>query len=77
MMHVVIKPFVWTLLMKKKHVYYYQSQGVMAICQLKFLDFVVYTVSDVYVERINFNEKEWEYSLPQLTEFYFEYLMVR
>lgn len=61
--------------LKKKHIYYYQSQGVMAICQLKFLDFVVFTVSDVYVERIYFNEKEWECTLPQLTEFYFEYLM--
>ena len=30
--------------LKKKHVYYYQTQGVMAICQLEFLDFVVYTV---------------------------------
>jgi hypothetical protein len=42
---------------------------------LKFLDFVVYTVSDDYVERIYFNEEEWECTLPQLTEFYFEYLM--
>ena len=47
----------------------------MTICQLKFLDFVVYTVSDVYVERIYFNEKEWECALPQLTEFYFKYIM--
>ena len=63
--------------LKKNHIYYYQSQGVMVICQLKFLDFVVYTVSDVYVERIYFNEKEWQcHYTPQLTEFYFEYLMV-
>ena len=38
MMHAVIKPF-WEIIdgehsLKKKHVYYYQSQGVMAICQL-------------------------------------------
>ena len=26
---------------KKKHIYYYQCQGVMAICQLNFIDFVV------------------------------------
>ena len=48
----------------------------MAICQLKFLDFVVYSASDVNVEGIYFNEKEWQCTLPQLTEFYFEYLMV-
>ena len=53
--------------LKKKHTYYYQSQGVMAICQLKFLDFVVYTVNDIhiYVQRIYFDEKEWECMLPQ------------
>ena len=32
--------------LEKNHVYYHQLQGVMAICQLCFLDFVVYTVSE-------------------------------
>ncbi len=64
------------LSLKKNHIYYYQTQGVMTICQLKFLDFVVNTVSDVYVKRIYFNEKKWQCTLPQLTEYYFEYLLV-
>ena len=62
--------------LKKNHVYYYQVQGVMAICQLCFVDFVVYTVSDVHVERIYFSKVEWEKcTLPELTTFYFNYLM--
>ena len=36
-------------LLSKRNTYYYQSQGVMAICQLKFLDFVVYTVNDIHI----------------------------
>ena len=46
--------------LKKNHVYYYQVQGVMAICQLCFVDFVVYTVTDVHIERIYFDKVEWE-----------------
>ena len=60
--------------LKKNHVYYYQVQGV--ICQLCFVDFVVYTVSDVHVERIYFSKVEWEKcTLPELTTFDFNYLM--
>ena len=48
----------------------------MAICQLEFLDFVVYTVSDIHVERIYFDKEEWERcSLPELTSFYFSFLI--
>ena len=62
--------------LKKTHVYYYQTQGVMAICPLEFLDFVVYTVSDIHVERIYFDKEEWERcSLPELTTFYFSFLI--
>ncbi len=70
--------------LKKNHVYYYQVQGVMAICQLCFVDFVVYTVSDIHdtvsdtvsVERNYFSKVEWEKcTLPELTTFYFNYLM--
>ncbi len=47
----------------------------MAICQLQFLDFVVYTVNDIHVERIYLDKAEWERcSLPELT-FYFSYLI--
>ena len=62
--------------LKNNHVYYYQVQGVMPICQLCFVDFVVYTISDMHVEIIYFSKVEWEKcTLPELTTFYFNYLM--
>ncbi len=62
--------------LKKTHVYYFQCQGVMAICQLSYLDFVVFTQKDLHVERIYFDEQDWKSNmLPQLTSFYFDYLM--
>ena len=44
--------------LKQKHIYYYQCQGVMAICQLNWIDFVVFTKKDLHVERILFNEHD-------------------
>ena len=62
--------------LKKNHIYYYQVQGVMAICQLYFLDFVVYLLNDMHVERVYFDNVEWDKNiLPELTSFYFKYLM--
>ena len=62
--------------LKKTHVYYFQCQGVMVICQLSYLDFVVFTQKDLHVERIYFDEQDWKSNmLPQLTSFYFDYLM--
>ena len=62
--------------LKKKHVYYHQIQGIMAVCQLEFLDFVVYLLNDMHVERVYFHKVEWEKNtLPELTSFYFNFLM--
>ena len=38
------------------YINYHQTQGVMAIYQLQFLDFVVYTVGDIRAERIYFDK---------------------
>lgn len=46
--------------LKKKHIYFFQCQGVMAICQLSWLDFVVFTQKDLHVERIYFDEHLWK-----------------
>ena len=44
--------------------------------QLCFVDFVVYTVTAVHVERIYFDKAEWEKcTLPELTSFFFNYLL--
>ena len=62
--------------LKRKYLYYYQSHGLVAICQLCFLDFDVYIVDDVYVQTIYFDEKDWgRYALNELTTFYFNFIM--
>ena len=61
--------------LKRNHSYYYQVQGSLGILQLKWSDFIVYTKKGLHVERILFDDKLWkETMLPQLTEFYFEYV---
>ena len=61
--------------LKRNHNYYYQVQGSLGILQLKWSDFIVYTKKGLHVERIHFDDKLWKQTmLPQLTEFYFEYV---
>lgn len=60
--------------LKLKHQYFYQCQGVMGICDLTELDFIVYTEKRLYVQTIQFDEKLWkEKMLPKLTTFYFDF----
>ena len=62
--------------LNRDHIYFYQLQGVMAICQLSWIDFVVYTVKDLHVERIYFDALKWDNNmLPKLTNFYFKFLV--
>jgi hypothetical protein len=62
--------------LKKNHDYFFQCQGVMALCQLPFLDFIVYTQVDTFVERIHFDKELWEECmLPKLSDFYFTFMM--
>ena len=58
--------------LKMGHAYYYQIQGQMYVCQLKWVDFVVWFGNDVIaVERIMFNRKWWtKQVLPSLLYFY-------
>ena len=63
------------VLLKRNHSYYYQVQGCLATLELKWSDFVVFTKKDLHIERIYFDKELWEKTmLPQLSEFYFEYL---
>ncbi len=65
-----------TLALKKKHPYYFQCQGVLNILEIDWLDFVVYTTKDLYVERIHRNETEWTVKiLPNLTSFFTDYVI--
>ena len=61
--HMKTNHSIWHLLhdnnpsLKKKHIYFSQCRGVMAIfCQLSYLDFVVFTQKDLHVERIYFDK---------------------
>ena len=64
------------ILLKKRHPYYYQLQGIMAICNLQWIDFVVYTVTDIHIERVYFDFQNWrDTMLPKLTRFFFDYLL--
>jgi hypothetical protein len=61
--------------LKRNHQYYYQLQGLMATCKVKWGDFIVYTKQDIFSERIYFDHELWyKTMLPKLTLFYFTYI---
>ena len=64
------------LKLKRNHVYFYQCQGVMNIVGLNWIDFIVYTPKDLYIERIEVDRILWHSRmLPELTNFYAEYIL--
>jgi hypothetical protein len=57
--------------LKRSHDYYYQIVGQLAICKNKFCFFVVYTFSDIYIEKIDADQAFFENRmLPPLKEFF-------
>ena len=62
------------LRLKRKHPYYSQVQGGMAIRRLQWCDFVVYTYTsaaeDIHVERIYFDPTFWVALNGKLVDFY-------
>lgn len=61
--------------LKRNHNYFYQCQGVMAILNFDFIDFIVYTTKDLFQETLIFQKEKWEtHTLPELTNFYFEFI---
>ena len=64
------------LKLKVKHAYFFQCQGVLNILNLPWIDFVVYTTMDMYIERIYKDVTLWENKmLPELTSFYFSFIL--
>ena len=45
---------------KKTHRYYYQVQGQMALCGVKWCDFVLYTNKGLHIERVPFDDTVWD-----------------
>lgn len=59
--------------LKKTSTYYYQIQGLMALCKLKECDFVIWTLKGLLVIRVKFNETFWKKQmLPKLVRFFKE-----
>lgn len=58
------------LRLKRNHNYHYQVQGVMAITQRKWCDFVVWTPKGTSIERIEFDLPFWEKMAPKLDTFW-------
>ena len=61
--------------LKHNHNCYFQVQGLMAACKVKWADFIVYTKQETFSERIYFNTELWyKTMLPELTSLYFTYM---
>ena len=62
--------------LKESHAYFYQCQGLMNIVGISWLDFVVYTEKEVFVQRLNRDSLFWEKDmLPKLASFYKTYIL--
>ena len=61
--------------LKKKHNYHYQVQGQLAITELPWCDFIVWTPQGMSVQRIERDENFWKLMYPKLESFYKEYLL--
>ncbi|KAK3755143.1 hypothetical protein QZH41_020564 [Actinostola sp. cb2023] len=60
--------------LKKKHQYYAQIQGQMAIAKRDWCHFLVYTQKGYHLETIQFDEDYWLTLLDSLTWFYVHHL---
>lgn len=63
-----------SLHLKENHPYYYQCHGVLNVCGLEWIDFVVRTLNpyQMFIQRIHKDEHLWEgHMLPKLMAFYF------
>ena len=58
--------------LKKRHNYYFQVQGQLAILKREWCDFIVWTPKGLFVERICFDNDFWyHHCLPSLKSFYY------
>ena len=61
--------------LSSNHKYYYQVQGQIALCDVAYCDFVCWTGIDIYVERIKIDEDLIKSMIPQLKQFFLDYLL--
>ena len=58
------------VVLKRNHHYFYQVMGQMAVTGKQWCDFTIWTLKGQSVERIEFDEDEWQKMLPTLRHFY-------
>ena len=60
--------------LKMNHQYYFQVQGQIGVCGLKYCDFFVYTSHGFHLERIVFDKVFWMQLLTKLRDFWQNYV---
>ena len=63
------------LQLSKKHNYFYQIQGQLALCNRSYCDFVCWTPHGVHIERIQRDFSTWDQMQPKLRLFFVEILL--
>lgn len=61
--------------LQRSHIYYYQIQGQLGICGLKWCDFVCFFTKGLIIERVQFDEHFWEAMITKLTAYYQQHIM--
>ena len=59
-----------TLTLKKKHAYYYQVQMQLLITDADYCDFIVWTLKDIYIQRLFPDNILWTDALAKATNFF-------
>lgn len=60
------------LRLKRSHAYYAQVMGQMALCGVKWCDFVVYTAKGMHIERVPYDGNMWHTMLDNLERLYLD-----
>lgn len=63
------------LRLKSNHAYYYQVQGTMAMANVPFCDFIVWTPKSMERIVIKFDQELWQNLYSKLIDFYTEYML--
>ncbi|KAG0435465.1 hypothetical protein HPB47_018463 [Ixodes persulcatus] len=58
------------LSLKRDHMYFFQVQTQMAVCNVAYCDFVMWTVKDIHIERVLRDETFWSQVLPRGTRLF-------
>ena len=63
------------LQLSRKHNYYFQVQGQLALCNRSYCDFVCWTPHGVHIERVARDVTTWQEMQPKLQAFFVEVLL--